>query len=84
MKKALAACLALLMALPVFAACESTNPSPATTPVGNTDTAVAPAQSTEYPFNDKTFDGYEFSILVTGNMENMNDFEASEEPDDLL
>ena len=84
MKKALAACLALLMALPVFAACESTNPSPATTPVGNTDTTVAPAQSTEYPFNDKTFDGYEFSILVTGNMENMNDFEASEEAEDVV
>lgn len=84
MKKVIAIALTLLMLLPAFAGCSNTPPV-GTDSSDSSDTSSSDNPgSTDYPFNDNTFDGYEFTILVTGNMTNMNDFESSEDAEDVI
>lgn len=80
MKKAIIILLTLCLFLPILASCKE-NAGPADL----TDTAVpetteAPEEKPNLP--DETFDGYDFSVLVTGNFQN-NDFaviEGAEDP----
>lgn len=88
MKRLVAIVLLAVMLVPSLIACGNNTPATTTPAIDDPSVTDAPVVTepadTTYAFSEETYDGATFSVHVTGNMTNMNDFKVSEDADDVI